>query len=469
MIASTIRKAVIAALWLAFLTFPLMVVKVNTLKDLVEWRWINLAWVLYSGFFASLVWQVLYQYRKTKKADDEDDPSLQGLSLGDRLMVSLKDPYVLVLLFALAYFVGLYPLVSFEFWRWSCKIALAVLAAKLAYKLFLVKKVRSCSAVMKESPLSKPILFAVLGIAVIYFPFSVDSYQVNIMVLALIYVVLGLGLNITVGLAGLLDLGYIAFFAVGAYTYGLLNTHFGLDFWICLPLGGLIGTFFGVLLGLPILRLRGDYLAIVTLGFGMIAHQVLTNWTDVFKGNLGIHKIERPGFFGMEMDLAQATTYTYFLVVLLVIGTIFVTNRLKDSRIGRAWMALREDEIACVAMGIDMARTKLSAYAFGAFWAGTVGVIFAARNTSINPNSFTFLESAIVLSIVVLGGMGSIFGVIIAALVMMLMPEYLRDIGEYRWLVFGAVMVLMMIFRPQGLIANQRRTYKYEGAKGEES
>jgi branched-chain amino acid transport system permease protein len=160
------------------------------------------------------------------------------------------------------------------------------------------------------------------------------------------------------------------------------------------------------------------------------------------------------------MALEGVTNYIYYLMILLVLLTIFVTNRLKDSRIGRAWMALREDEIACVAMGIDMARTKLSAYALGAFWAGLVGVIFAARNTYINPNSFTFMESAIVLSIVVLGGMGSILGVIIAALVLILMPEYLRAFSDYRMLVFGAVMVLMMIFRPEGLIANVRRKYE---------
>jgi len=288
-------------------------------------------------------------------------------------------------------------------------------------------------------------------------------------VLALMYVVLGLGLNITVGLAGLLDLGYVAFFLIGAYTYGLLNTHFGWGFWLCLPIGGLTGALFGILLGFPILRLRGDYLAIVTLGFGSIAKIVAENWDEVTHGAQGIAGIARPGLFGVSLDLDQSICYLYYLCIGLVVITIFVTKRLKDSRIGRAWMALREDEIACVAMGIDMARTKLSAYAFGAFWAGLVGVIFAARNTYIHPNSFTFMESAIVLSIVVLGGMGSILGVIIAAFVLMLLPEYLRAVAEYRILVFGAVMVLMMIYRPQGLIPNVRRRYEYKTLGGGET
>ncbi len=299
-------------------------------------------------------------------------------------------------------------------------------------------------------------------------PWVSEMYQVTIWVFALIYVVLGLGLNITVGLAGLLDLGYVAFFGVGAYTYAILNTRFGMDFWLCLPIGGLVGAVVGILLGFPILRLRGDYLAIVTLGFGSIAKIVYENWEGVFNGARGIEKIARPGFFGVEMDIGAATTFTYYLMLVMVVFTIFVTNRLKDSRIGRAWMALREDEIACVAMGVDMAKTKLSAYAFGAFWAGLVGVIFASQTTYINPASFDFMLSAIVLSMVVLGGMGSIVGVVIAALVLNLLPEYLRAFEDYRMLVFGAVMVLMMLFRPQGLVANVRKTYSHRKVQAEE-
>jgi len=302
------------------------------------------------------------------------------------------------------------------------------------------------------------------------FPWLVSTgqnfYHVNVMVSALIFVVLGLGLNITVGLAGLLDLGYIAFFAVGSYTYALLSKNFDLGFWTCLPLGGLMGMLFGIILGFPILRLRGDYLAIVTLGFASITKIVLENWDTVFGGAAGIAGIPRPEFFGMALDGRQKSVYSYYIVLALVGLTILVTNRLKNSRIGRAWMALREDEIACVAMGVDMARTKLSAYALGAFWAGLVGVVFAAHNNFINPDSFTFMDSAMILAMVVLGGMGSILGVIIAALALKLLPEYLRAFAEYRMLVFGAVMVLMMIFRPQGLISNMRRKYEHDAAKG---
>jgi len=398
MMIAQIRRSLGIALWFMFLTLPLLAVRVNTLKNEVEWRWLNLAWVGLAAFVLALLWG-WFQERRARTATTRQpvDGEPEANNLYQRLVA--------------------------------------------------------------EPRVYRPLLAGLL-VATLVFPLLVDTYQANIMILALIFVVLGLGLNITVGLAGLLDLGYVAFFAVGAYTYALLNTRFGVDFWFCLPLGGLTGALFGVLLGFPILRLRGDYLAIVTLGFGSIAKIVIENWEELTNGAKGIAGIDRPGLFGIEMSIGGATVYTYYLMIALVALTIFLTNRLKDSRIGRAWMALREDEIACVAMGIDMARTKLSAYALGAFWAGLVGVIFAARNTYINPNSFTFMESALVLSIVVLGGMGSIIGVIIAALVLVLMPEYLRDFGQYRMLVFGAVMVLMMIYRPQGLIANSRRKYR---------
>jgi len=209
---------------------------------------------------------------------------------------------------------------------------------------------------------------AVLLVLALIFPLIFDTYQTNIMVTALIFVVLGLGLNIGVGLAGLLDLGYVAFFGVGAYSYAILNHNFDLGFWIVLPIGGILGCLFGIVLGFPILRLRGDYLAIVTLGFGMIFKVLMENWETLSLGPSGIANIDRPGFFGMQMSLAQSTTYIYYIMIALVVLTIIVTNRLKNSRVGRAWIALREDEIACVAMGIDMARTKLSAYALGGPW-----------------------------------------------------------------------------------------------------
>lgn len=293
--------------------------------------------------------------------------------------------------------------------------------------------------------------------AAVVFPWQVSAYQINIMITALLYVMLGLGLNIVVGMAGLLDLGYVAFYAVGAYSYALLNLHFGIGFWTALPLGGLMAAGFGIILGFPVLRLRGDYLAIVTLGFGEIIRLILENWTDFSKGPSGISGIPRPSFFGMDLNLDQSLTYLYYLMLVMVALTIFATSRLQHSRIGRAWAALREDEIACRAMGIDKTKIKLAAFASGAFWAGMAGVIFAAKTTFVNPASFTFMESAIILCIVVLGGMGSIPGVIIAALVLILLPEYLRAVADYRMLVFGATLVLMMRFRPGGLLAPSRR------------
>lgn len=309
------------------------------------------------------------------------------------------------------------------------------------------------------NPQYRNIVIGVIAFFAVVFPHLFSTYQTNVMTTALMYVVLGLGLNIVVGLAGLLDLGFVAFYAVGAYCYGLLHYHFGLGFWQVLPIGGLLASLFGILLGFPVLRLRGDYLAIVTLAFGEIIRLVLENWGEFSKGPSGISNISRPGFFNFEMSLEHSMIYTYYLMLVFVIVTIFVVNRLQDSRIGRAWIALREDEIACQAMGIDKRKTKLIAFSLGAFWAGIVGVMFAAKTTFINPASFTFLESAIILSIVVLGGMGSIVGVMLGAFILILTPEYLRALSEYRMLAFGAILVCMMIFRPQGLVSNIRRSY----------
>jgi branched-chain amino acid transport system permease protein len=301
-----------------------------------------------------------------------------------------------------------------------------------------------------------------LAIATLAFPYTFSMYQTTIMISALIYVMLGLGLNIVIGLAGLLDLGYVAFFAVGAYAYALLNLHFGMTFWMVLPLGGLLGAVMGIILGYPVLRLRGDYLAIVTLGFGEIIRLVLENWNTFSKGPSGIANIPKPGLFGIDLTFQQNFIYLYYIMVALVIFTIFVINRLQNSRIGRAWIALKDDEIACQAMGIDKAGTKLRAFALGATWAGMAGVVFAAKTTFINPASFTIWESVIILCTVVLGGMGSIAGVICGALMLILLPEYLRAVSEYRMIVFGAVLVLMMVFKPGGLIENVRKTYHYK-------
>lgn len=299
-----------------------------------------------------------------------------------------------------------------------------------------------------------------------------------------VFAALALGLNIVVGFAGLLDLGYVAFYAVGAYLWAFFGSQQffvlpfapgtqpsdlpfllpGDAFYLFLLLSIIVAAVAGIILGLPVLRLRGDYLAIVTLGFGEIIRLVLENWGEFSQGPSGIANIPRPALFGLELSLEQSIIYLYYLMMAMVCFTIFVVNRLQNSRIGRAWHALREDDIACQAMGIDKTRTKLSAFALGATWAGMAGVFFAAKTTYVNPASFTFLESAIILCIVVLGGMGSIIGVILGALILILLPEYLRAVADYRMLAFGAILVVTMIFRPQGLITTVRRSYTAKGS-----
>ncbi|MGZ3594862.1 MAG: ABC transporter permease subunit [Syntrophales bacterium] len=391
------KQSVVVSLWFMFLTFPIMVIRVNTIENIIEWRWMNMIYVGAGSFILSFVWRYLSGRNITGRKDNN--------------------------------------------------------STRTGHRSYLQR-------VMSEKRLSIPAL-AIVAVVALFFPFVSSIYQTNIMTTALMYVVLGLGLNIVVGQAGLLNLGYVAFYAAGAYTYALLYHHFGVGFWLALPLGALAATILGILLALPVLRLQGDYLAIVTLGFGEITRLVLENWNEFSFGPSGISGIPRPGLFGMEMGMHEATVYLYFLMILLCIITIFVVNRLQDSRIGRALLALREDEIACQAMGINKTRVKLTAFALGSTWAGLVGVIFAAKTTFVNPASFTFLESAMILSIVVLGGTGSIIGIIIGALLLILLPEYLRAFSDYRMLLFGIIMVIMMIFRPQGIVTGVRRTYEF--------
>ncbi len=307
----------------------------------------------------------------------------------------------------------------------------------------------------------------------------IDNFGIQI----LIYMMLGWGLNIVVGLAGLLDLGYVAFYAVGAYSYALLAKNFGLTFWILLPLAGILSSFWGVLLGFPVLRLRGDYLAIVTLAFGEIIRLILINWTALTNGYAGIIGIPRPTFFGipfnadddgfaavfgLEFSPLYRVIFLYYLILALALFTCFVTVRLRRLPIGRAWEALREDEIACRSLGINTTNTKLTAFAMGAMFAGFAGSFFAAREAFISPESFTFIESATILAIVVLGGMGSQIGVAIAAIAMIGGTEILRELDflkrifgptfdptQYRMLLFGLAMVAIMIWRPRGLIATR--------------
>ncbi|WP_089725422.1 high-affinity branched-chain amino acid ABC transporter permease LivM [Modicisalibacter muralis] len=311
--------------------------------------------------------------------------------------------------------------------------------------------------------------------ALLLFPFLAERSAVDIATLTLIYVMLGLGLNVVVGLAGLLDLGYVGFYAIGAYTYALLNSYFGFTFWEALPLAGATTALFGYLLGFPVLRLRGDYLAIVTLGFGEIIRILLNNLTEITGGPNGISQIPEPSlfnlqlsrridegylsfheFFGIAYDPSHKVIYLYILALLFALAVATVIYRLMRMPIGRAWEALREDDIACRSLGMNPTGIKLSAFTIGASFAGFAGSVFAARQGFISPLSFTFIESAIVLAIVVLGGMGSQLGVILAAIAMTLLPEIAREFNEYRMLLFGAIMVLMMVWRPQGLLPLKR-------------
>lgn len=390
-----IKQSFFLSLWFIILTFPIMVIKVDTVKNIVLFRWFNILWVGLLSFFASLIWNYfLYKKETKKKVSSESD-----IPVIHRMLQNEK--------FKLPFFIG-------------------------------------------------------LAIFIAVYPFVFPMYHTSIMISALIYVMLGLGLNIVVGLAGLLDLGYVAFYAVGAYAYALLNLHFGISFWIVLPISAVIGALFGTLLGYPVLRLRGDYLAIVTLGFGEIIRIILENWNEFSNGPRGIGNIPAPGLFGHQLGQHASVIYIYFIVTGLVVLTIFFVNRLENSRIGRAWIALRDDEIACQAMGIDKVKTKLSAFALGATWAGIGGVVFAAKTSFINPMCFTIWESITILCVVVIGGMGSAIGVIAGALVLILLPEYLRAVAEYRMLVFGALQVVVMVFKPEGLIQSVRKTYKFE-------
>src|SRR5438105_10022922 len=307
----------------------------------------------------------------------------------------------------------------------------------------------------------------------------IDNFGIQI----LIYVILGWGLNIVVGLAGLLDLGYVAFYAIGAYTCALLGKQFDLSFWMLLPLAGVLAAFWGVLLGFPVLRLRGDYLAVVTLAFGEIIRLVLINWVPVTNGYAGISGIPRPtlfgipfnaspvGFaarFGLEFSPLHRLLFLYYVVLAAVLLTAFLVDRLRQLPIGRAWEALREDEIACRSLGINTTTSKLTAFAMGAFFGGLAGAFFTARQGFISPESVNFGESALILAIVVLGGMGSATGVAIAAVVIIGGTEALRELNflkqifgaefdpiQYRMLLFGFAMVLIIVWKPRGLIGTR--------------
>lgn len=305
---------------------------------------------------------------------------------------------------------------------------------------------------------------AVMGAFVLTFPLFTGRYHQDVAIFVMIYICLGLGLNIVVGLAGMLDLGYIAFYGIGAYTYALLNVHFGLSYWICLPISALFAGIGGCFIGYPTLRMRGDYLAIVTLGFGEIVRIVLNNWMSLTNGPNGILRIKPPDMlipsfengFHLEHIFLKKLHFLYYVALILVIITLICVYRLNHSRVGRAWESIREDETAAELMGVNTFNLKLLAYAMGATFGGLAGAFFSARMKFVNPESFTFLESAMVLAMVVLGGMASIPGIILGAAALIVLPEVFREFEVYRMLVFGASMTIMMLFRPKGLIPASR-------------
>ena len=403
-IMKTLLRAVMISVWFMALTFPVLSLKVNATKRAVEVLWERTLGMGLAMFTFSLLW-MWYFHHKEHGGDGSGPLASTGMSRGwDALMCRLDG----------------------------------------------LSRRRGVTGIALGALLAAVVLLPVVG----------SMYQTTIFANAFLYVMLALGLNIAVGIAGQLVLGYAAFYAIGAYTYGLLNQYFGLGFWVCLPVGGCLAALAGLLLGFPVLRLQGDYLAIVTLGFGEIVRLLINNWMDITGGSQGIANIPRPSLFGINLSSDQSMAYIYYLTLAAMIVTIVVVARIKDSRVGLALRALRDDEIASEAMGIDLRMVKLQAFALGSCWAGFAGVLLAARINFISPPSFTFMESAMILSMVVLGGMGSISGVVVAALVLTLAPEYLRALSAYRMLVFGALMVLMMIFRPQGLIPSGKRSYR---------
>lgn len=320
------------------------------------------------------------------------------------------------------------------------------------------------------------ILLTLMIVGALIWPFIASRGAVDLSTLVLIYIMLALGLNVVVGLAGLLDLGYVAFYAVGAYTFALLSQYYGISFWFALPIGAALAALFGLVLGFPVLRLRGDYLAIVTLGFGEIIRILLNNMTNLTGGPNGIGGIPDPTLFGMEFGRRvkeegntsfhetfgiaysgeHKVIFLYLIALVLAVITAIAIRRLMRMPVGRAWEALREDEIAAKSLGLSRTAVKLSAFTIGAFFAGFAGTVFASKQGFISPESFVFLESAIILAIVVLGGMGSQMGVILAAIAVTILPELAREFSEYRMLIFGAAMVLMMVWRPQGLLPMRR-------------
>lgn len=286
-------------------------------------------------------------------------------------------------------------------------------------------------------------------ISFLVFPLILKDYYIDVLIMSGIYILLALGLNIIVGFTGLLNLGFAAFYAIGAYTYAILNTKIGLGFWASLPISASLAALAGLLLAIPALRLRGDYLAIVTLGFGEIVRLILNNWDSLTNGPNGITGIARPSLMGFSFTQIE---YYYYLVFLVTLISVVIIRRVETSRIGRAWIAIKENEIAASSMGINPTKYKLYAFTFGTFWAGIAGILFSAKMQFVSPESFTFMESILILSMIILGGLGNTYGAIIGAFILVILPEILREVQLYRMLILGISLVLLMIFRPQGIL-----------------
>ncbi len=375
------------------------------------------------------------------------------------------------------FFFLLWPLVGIKEDGFHFEQAFAVwlrvaAAATVCFVLYRLGKVGALNPVLKPLGQARDaaglafaktprwLLLTILAMAALAYPQVTERYAQDVAINVLVYICLGLGLNVVVGLCGLLDLGYIAFYGVGAYTYALLSVHYGLSFWLCLPVCAAFAAVSGCIIGYPTLRMRGDYLAIVTLGFGEIVRIVLNNWMQLTGGPNGILGIKAPGVYvpefsggslSFEFLYLRKLEYLYYIILALAVFTVIAVYRLNFSRIGRAWEAIREDETAAELMGVDTFRFKLLAYAMGAVFGGLAGAFFSARMRFVSPESFTFIESAMVLAMVVLGGMGSIPGVILGALALVALPEVFRGFELYRMLAFGGAMAVMMLVRPAGL------------------
>ncbi len=398
-----LKKSLINAVLGMLLTFPIVVLKVNTIDRIITWRWLLMLVVGAVIAVISFLW-IRQQERQKAGVTFKFDQSKVGIKYSK----------------------------------------------------------------LKEQPLfSKGLPIAFLAL-ILLVPFISSAYTTSIFTTALIYIMLGLGLNIVVGLGGLLNLGYAAFFGVGAYTFAILNMNFGVSFWVALPLGGIASGIFGALIGLPVLRLKGDYLAIVTLGFGEMTRILTENLDGLTRGPSGIANIPKPTLFGHTFGYFGSVRFVYLIAVALVLLIIFVVWRLENSRMGRSWVAMREDDIASESMGIDLTKAKMTLFIISATIAGFAGVLFASKTGFINPKSFTLMHSVMILCIVVLGGKGSVRGVILGALILNLLPEYLRGFQQYRMLIFGFLLVVMMVFRPGGIIQNVRKIYKIEGDTDDE-